>query len=271
MLTVTEGPIAYVIKKYEAHLELLGRELTVNKHRLNRLKKVWGDKSTLTPSDVEQFILTLKEGKPASRNRYRAIIRAFLNWAIGMELLDGKFDFTMLRNERVRNDRERRLVEGEEERLLFYMEQDLQDLFYAAIDTGLRKGTLLKLQKKHIKDAALVVPGEITKTGMPQTIPLTNRMRRILSRRANVNHANEKFIFTGKGWREQWDKARNEAGVVGLHWHDLRGEFASRLVEKGVSIAIVSKLLGHTTLEQTGRYIRLDSSNMDDAIRRLDE
>jgi integrase len=43
---------------------------------------------------------------------------------------------------------------------------------------------------------------------------------------------------------------------INLHWHDLRGEFASRLVEKGVPLTEVSKLLHHRNVGTTERYIR---------------
>jgi hypothetical protein len=42
--------------------------------------------------------------------------------------------------------------------------------------------------------------------------------------------------------------------AINLHWHDLRHECASRLVERGVSLAQVRDLLGHASITTTERY-----------------
>ena len=39
-----------------------------------------------------------------------------------------------------------------------------------------------------------------------------------------------------------------------LRWHDLRHEYASRLVEKGVPLSQVRDLLGHASIVTTERY-----------------
>ena len=58
----------------------------------------------------------------------------------------------------------------------------MQAMFYAALDTGLRKGALLKLTLKDVIDGKLYVPGDIQKHGQSQIIPLTERMRTIILR-----------------------------------------------------------------------------------------
>jgi site-specific recombinase XerD len=41
---------------------------------------------------------------------------------------------------------------------------------------------------------------------------------------------------------------------IDLHWHDMRHEYASRLVEKGVPLAQVRDFLGHASITTTERY-----------------
>jgi site-specific recombinase XerD len=41
---------------------------------------------------------------------------------------------------------------------------------------------------------------------------------------------------------------------INLHWHDLRHEYASPLVERGVPLAQVRDLLGHASITATERY-----------------
>ena len=42
--------------------------------------------------------------------------------------------------------------------------------------------------------------------------------------------------------------------AINLHWHDLRHEYASRLVEHGVPLSQVRDLLGHASIATTERY-----------------
>jgi integrase len=44
------------------------------------------------------------------------------------------------------------------------------------------------------------------------------------------------------------------AGIRGLHWHDLRHTFGTRLAEAGCSEATISELMGHTDPKTTRRY-----------------
>jgi hypothetical protein len=47
---------------------------------------------------------------------------------------------------------------------------------------------------------------------------------------------------------------RGEFRRINLHWHDLRHEYASRLVEHGVPLSQVRNLLGHASIVTTERY-----------------
>jgi hypothetical protein len=41
---------------------------------------------------------------------------------------------------------------------------------------------------------------------------------------------------------------------INLHWHDLRHEYASRLIERGVPLSQVRDVLGHASIVTTERY-----------------
>jgi len=57
---------------------------------------------------------------------------------------------------------------------------------------------------------------------------------------------------------------------INLHWHDLRHEYASRLVEKGVPLAQVRDLLGHASITTTERYDNQKLENLQVAAARLE-
>jgi len=57
---------------------------------------------------------------------------------------------------------------------------------------------------------------------------------------------------------------------INLHWHDLRHEYASRLVEQGVPLAQVRDLLGHASITTTERYDNQRLENLQAAAAKLE-
>jgi hypothetical protein len=54
----------------------------------------------------------------------------------------------------------------------------------------------------------------------------------------------------------------DRAGYPRHGWHALRHTFATRLAEEGVPLQIIQKLLGHTTLKMTMRYVHVSPQAM---------
>ena len=57
---------------------------------------------------------------------------------------------------------------------------------------------------------------------------------------------------------------------INLHWHDLRHEYASRLVEQHVPLAQVRDLLGHASIVTTERYDNQTLESLQIAAARLE-
>jgi Phage integrase family len=63
-----------------------------------------------------------------------------------------------------------------------------------------------------------------------------------------------KPVWKAYGWTALTPACRDEFRRINLHWHDLRHEYASRLVEHGVPLSQVRGLLGHASIVTTERY-----------------
>jgi len=70
--------------------------------------------------------------------------------------------------------------------------------------------------------------------------------------------------------RHGFDRACESAGLTDFHFHDLRHTFASWLIMRGVPLATVSNLLGHTSPTMTLRYAHLSPKHLTSAVRVLD-
>ena len=180
--------------------------------------------------------------------------------------------------------RTRRLEPGEEMKLLEYAPAHLHALITAALETGMRRGELLALRWRDVKWASdlLLLPAEITKTAEARDVPMTRRLKAVLELRKHApdgsEHGPSAFVF-GNEVGEQIDDIRNAwletctaAGITGLHFHDLRREFASRLRETpGISDHHVRDWLGHADMATTSRYLATTRVGLQHARRAFEQ
>ena len=61
-----------------------------------------------------------------------------------------------------------------------------------------------------------------------------------------------------------------KAGIVDCHFHDLRHTFATRLVQSGIDLYKVQRLLGHKSPIMTQRYAHHYPESLRDGVEILD-
>lgn len=59
--------------------------------------------------------------------------------------------------------------------------------------------------------------------------------------------------------------------IKGLRFHDLRHTFATNLIMSRVDLVTVSKILGHSSIQMTMRYVNPNSETMKQAVNKLAE
>jgi hypothetical protein len=179
-------------------------------------------------------------------------------------------------------------------------------MIIAALDTGMRQGEMLALQ---FRDVVLVrglitLRGETTKSRRTRLVPVSTARLRAVLEWLQLDAVGEKkpanaLVFSDEAgepvgrFRTAWVtavlKAHDVAPVwksynwttltpeclaefrrINLRWHDLRHEYASRLVEKNVPLAQVRDLLGHASIITTERYDNQKLENLQAAAARLE-
>lgn len=138
---------------------------------------------------------------------------------------------------------------------------EIINLEWSDIDLG--KGEM-KIQNKE---------GYTTKSKRERIVPMNEKVKYILSQQLN----NSNYIFNVKG--EQIKKiylskrfkecVRDAKLNERIHFHTLRHSFASTLVQKGVNLFYVQKLLGHSQISTTQRYSHLRQQDLVNAINTL--
>ena len=176
------------------------------------------------------------------------------------------------------------LQEREASQLLQQLSGIWYEIVYVALKTGLRRGELqgLRWSDINLENRTLTVRhgwcsvtrGLLSPKGnRTRTIPLTRDIVAMLARRREC----EGFVFTeGRAafdahkMGERLASACAKAGLPKITLHVLRHSFASQLAIKGVSIAVIQQLLGHTDIKTTMRYAHLSQSSLIEAVRQLE-
>jgi integrase len=192
---------------------------------------------------------------------------------------------------------------SEEQRLLRAAPARLQRLIIAALETCCRAGELIQLQWRHVSGDWLQMPASLTKPGEWREIPISSRLRAVLEM-ARLDPAGQELppdayvfgddvgaaaAFPHKAWETtvlkahghepRWEPgkgkltaaSRAQLQALDLHFHDLRHEGGSRLLEAGWPLHHVQVMLGHANISQTDTYLNAERHGLRESMRRSDE
>jgi len=213
--------------------------------------------------------------KGSTVNRQFNVIRSILNKAV-IDL--GWLDYPPKFKKHKEEQPERKLLSIEEEkRLLKELPSHLRRIVSFALETGLRKSTIVQLtyQMYDQESRILRIPAKLTKSKKDHNIPINlkahnlimfNKRGSIISQGLGLD-LKDRPIFTFNGKRianpasSAWNKARKRARVA-IRFHDLRHTWATRQIEKGVPVAIVQFLGGWSSPKMMQQYLSIAPENL---------
>jgi len=212
-------------------------------------------------------------------NKELNLMKAAFNVAIKeWEWLDNN-PVSKIRMEKVTPGRVKYLSSKERKLLYCCCSEWLLPMFLVARYTGMRQGNLLNLRWGDVDLFRKVIILDKTKNGERLGIPICRKLYMVLLRIRKTKHFESSLVFHNpdgsKIYREklrrEFRDACKKAGIKDFRWHDLRHDFASELVQKGVSLYVVQQLLGHRDGRMTKRYAHLAPENLRYAVENLDE
>ncbi|MCH7507849.1 MAG: site-specific integrase [Proteobacteria bacterium] len=154
----------------------------------------------------------------------------------------------------------------------------LHPLVRLTMNTGLRRGEVLSLKWDQVhlgSNPRVTVTASYAKSGRVRHIPLNSEAVAVLKK--------WKAQGTGTGWvfpnpntghrlqdlKKSWSFLLVRADIQDFRFHDLRHDFASRLVMAGIDLYRVKDLLGHASIQMTEKYSHLAPAALAEAVEVL--
>lgn len=246
---------------------------------MRAVQTYWGKNIALnriTTTAIEDWVEEMKETKAnGTINRHLAILRKTLKWAYHNDHIT-KVPHIETQSE-VDTERLVWYTEEEEAAILSKFkdlgEEYLHDYAIVSVDTGMRASEVLKYNPTLVplkavrKDGSKVHGVHVSqrKNGKPLIVPLTKRAEAILrSRKFSTNVHDYQH-------RKVWDRVREELGLTDKCWHTWRHTCATRLVQRGLPIERIQKWMGHSSIQTTLKYAKLNPNNLVEGVDLLEE
>lgn len=151
-------------------------------------------------------------------------------------------------------------------------------LLQTAYALGLRIGELLHLQVTDIDSSRMVVHVRQGKGGKDRLVPLSARLLGELRAYWLVDRPRP-WLFPGakdqplgaSGAQRRLHEALIESGLTKpVSMHTLRHSYATHLLEAGVDVVTLQRLLGHSSLHTTTRYLHISTQRLQQTPSLLD-
>ncbi len=253
------------VERYRAALD----EFTAWYRQTNAVEPDWQLLTAVEVKDYMAYLQSVKRLSPASVNLRLAAIRSLLRH-LGRSL--------KVRGPKQVTPPVKALSARELGRLLAAAEGNPRDtaILNLLARAGLRVGEVVRLRTGDVemngRSGWVTVKGG--KGNKTRRVPLNGEARQALKAWLDERpQAAEGWLFlsrTGKPLSER-DVQRMVAEcarIAGVEAapHTLRHTFATRAVEKGVDVATLAAILGHSRLETTGRYLHPTAERIQEAV-----
>ena len=140
----------------------------------------------------------------------------------------------------------------------------LKPMVLVSLNTGMRRGELfdLKWSAVNFSTNTITAAGDTTKTSDTRHIPMNKETVGVLEY-WKKQAGKSRYVFPSQDGgrledvKSSWLRLLDRAKIENFRWHDMRHDFASRLVMAGVPLNTVRDLLGHSDIKMTLRYAHL--------------
>jgi integrase len=230
-------------------------------YHLAVLKEFFGNKTmdAITPQDVVEFrewrIKAVSRGTMNTEHVCLITLYSFLYRSVKTGVLDPialpeqNPAWLIRRDDRRIFARRRSLSEEEFQKMMALADPQMRRIILGAIHTMLRRKDLLALTKDNIDRISNELVGVQAKTGIPYHVPINDVVEKL------IETAPGPLLFDRQNFEDRFNRLMERAEIKGFQFRDLRRTGARALLKKGVDLATVSALLGHTNIFTTQSYV----------------
>jgi len=213
---------------------------------------------------IDKFIL--ERGKEVIRstvNKDIRNLRAFINWCRRNRYVNGEIQVKELKEDErpvksLSNTQIKKLLSTAKRHKTMWMR------ILLALGTGLRLRDIdiWRISDINFENSSVTTRSRKTRKSMgsrPVPVPIMAELKKYVS----GLDAKQKNIFKDNFSRYRWTKIRHKLGLEDFTFHDLRKTFGSVLAQRGVSTAVIQKLLEHSSPDLTNKVY----TNVDPVLR----
>jgi integrase len=212
----------------------------------------------VTAQDVEGYKAARRaEVAPGTINRELACLRTLLNKAVEWGKLESN-PMAKVRRFKEPPSRERFLTKDEAGRLVDAAPPTLKPILIVALGTGMRRGEIFNLKWKDVDSVLGQISITMSKSGKPRKVPMSGAVASALGaipRRGEFVFQNGEPGQSVTSMMDAFRAACAAVKITGFRFHDCRHTFASRALEAGADLVSVSKILGHSSIAMTAKYL----------------
>ena len=218
----------------------------------------------ITQNTVDKFIL--ERGKEIIRstlNKDIRNLRAFVRWCRKNRYVNGEIEFKELKEDEkpvksLSNTQIKKLLSTAKRYKTMWMR------ILLALGTGLRLKDIepWRISDIDFENSSVTTRSKKTRKSMgsrPVPVPIMAELKKYVS---GLDTKQEK-IFNDNFSRYRWTQIRRKHKLEDFTFHDLRKTFGSVLAQRGVSTAVIQKLLEHSSPDLTNKVY----TNVDPVLR----
>ena len=209
----------------------------------------------------------------ATINREIALLKTIFNKALEW----GKIEKNLIAGDAVKKFKEnqkamRILSDKEMIKLIDAAPSHISPIIIIAANTGMRKMEILSLKWEDIDFRRGIIHIKDSKNGRAREVYMNGPVFEALKALPKESE----FVFFNQATgnhitsvRKSFKKACEDMGIKNFRFHDLRHCCATKMVEAGVDLVTVSKILGHSDIKLTMRYAHPGEKTMRAAAEKL--
>lgn len=259
--------------------------------------------TTIQLMDYRSYLMNTLEQKPASINRSIAALKTFFQWAVDAKIVSTSPAVKVKMKRVQHNHAPKWLTAQEQNRLLYCLETEKNDvkkardkaIILTMLLAGLRVEEVSDLKTSHVDMKQSLITVLDGKGGKYRVVPLHEDLKKAfklwltyrLSSKKQT-HQESPYMFVSErsgqlstrgiafmvdsymercGLLERSEEGTKVQGQASCH--SLRHSFCKSLVDVGVPIQNIAKLAGHDSIQTTQRYVEACENDLRKAIQSL--